>query len=219
MSPAEQTDSETSPRSPLARYTRFVKSTKVMMALVAALLMALILFYPLFKSQGGGVRIALTGSSEKPVSATNMTNARFHGLDKDNQLYTLNVEKVDEVSEEQINLTGPSGEILLKSAKHVYMRADKGVYNKKTRVLKLKGAIKLSDDAGYTLKTEQMSVDIATNTATTNLEVFGDGPMGTLKAYGGATANSQEQHIVFEGPIFMTLNMDGKEKKKQEKGE
>lgn len=217
MSEAVKTTSPDTPKRPLARYTRFVHSTKMLMAVVAALLVALILFYPLFKSQDGGVRIALTGTSEKPVSSTNMTNARFHGLDKDNQLYTVNVKKVEEISEEQINLQEPSGEILLKSKQHVYARADTGVFNKKTRILKLKGAIKLSIDDGYTLKTELMSVDIDHNTAATSMEVFGDGPMGTLKAYGGAMADTENQQIVFQGPVFMTLNMDAKEKTKQEK--
>ncbi len=217
MSEAEQATPEKSARRPLGRYTRFVHSTKVMMAAIAALLIALILFYPLFKSQDGGVRIALTGTSEKPVSSTNMTNARFHGLDKENQLYTVNVKKVEEVSEERINLTEPSGEILLKSTQRMYVRADTGVFNKKTRMLELKGAIRLNDDDGYTLTTQQMSVDINHNTAATSLEVFGDGPMGTLKAYGGAMADSENQQIVFQGPVFVTLNMDGREKIKREK--
>lgn len=201
------------------RYTRFVKSTKVIMAVIAALLMALILFYPLLKSQTAGMRISLTGSPEKPASNTNMTNARFHGLDKDNQLYTINVVKVEGVNEDVSNLQLPSGEILLKSKQHISLRADKGEFNKKTRMLKLKGAIKLEDDSGYSLTTEQMSVDIANNTAATSLEVFGDGPMGTLKAYGGAMADSENQQIVFQGPVFVTLNMDGKQKAKQEKSE
>lgn len=193
----------------LVRYSRFVHSTKFMLGIVALLLTLLILFYPVFKKQAGGVRISLTSTTEKPVQATTMTNARFHGLDKDNQLYTVTAKQVTEVSEDQINLVEPSGEIFLKTTQRLSVKANTGVFSKKNRMLKLKGAIKLYNDEGYTLTTETMSVDIANNSAATSTEVFGNGPLGTLKAYGGAMADSENQQIVFQGPVFVTLIMDG----------
>jgi len=39
----------------------------------------------------------------------------------------------------------------------------------------------------------------------TDLEVNGQGPLGAIKAYGGASADGLGKVMTFEGPVFVTV--------------
>jgi lipopolysaccharide export system protein LptC len=203
----------------VARYTRFVRSTKVGLGIIALLLIGLILFYPLFRQKNTSVRIPLTSSSQPNPSSTSMINARFHGLDKDNQPYNLTAKTVSEISTDVIGLAEPAGEIFLKSSQQLSIKSRNGVFNRKDHLLTLKGNIEMFNKQGYIIRMETLFVDLANKTAVTSSEVHGQGELGTLKSYGGAMVDGNNEQIIFEGPVFVTLNMASKASDAQEKHE
>lgn len=175
---------------------------------IALLLIGAMLFYPLIRGESSGVRISVNTGAKKAPEPSIMQSPRFHGLDKDNQPYTLTADRALETVEDSVELEHPTGEIILKNAQKLSVKSEKGTFKKKDHLLLLKKDVIMDTSEGYHFETYSIEVDVAGNTATTADIVRGKGPMGTLKAYGGAMADGRNQQILFVGPVFMTLNMD-----------
>lgn len=192
----------------LYAYSAFVRSTKLGLGFIAVLLIGLVLFYPLLRKQEPGVRISFNTSSNKPPAPTMMKNPRFHGLDKDNQPYTLTADSASELSQDQIAFENPAGDMVMKNGQHLSGKAKGGMFDKNTHILTLNGTVEMQDAQGYKLNTEKLLVDTMQKSAATSTEVYGEGALGKLKAYGGAMVDGNSQQIIFEGPVFVTLIMD-----------
>lgn len=189
----------------VGRYTRFVYSTKLTLVVLAAILACLITFYPLLK-RDNGVRIAFTSIEKKgPGSPTKMYGAKFHGLDKSNQPYHVNAVTATQMDDNTVGLDQLTSDITLNSGAWLSMSSKTGVFKIKEQLLDLKGAIDMFDGGGYEFRTERLHVDVAKKTAVTQDEVDGQGPLGKLKAFGGAQIDSNRQSIFFEGPVFVTV--------------
>jgi lipopolysaccharide export system protein LptC len=189
----------------IARYTRFVKSIKVALAVLAAILSAVILFYPVLK-RDTGVRIAFTSIEKKgPTAQTQMMNAHFRGLDKDNQPFNVLSKTATQINDNTMGLDKVSGDITLKGGAWLSVSANTGTFLVKEKTLDLKGAIEMFNDEGYEFRSETMHVNVGDKSAITHDVVDGQGPLGILKAYGGAAVGSAGGVITFEGPVFVTV--------------
>jgi len=188
----------------VVRYTRFVRSTKVILGLLALFLVGLVLFYPLFKADDAGIRIAFTSIEKGASTPTKMINAQFHGLDKDRQPYNVGARTATQKDENIIDLDKVTGDITLKNGVWLSVSADAGVFFVKEHLLDLKGAIDMFNDEGYEFRAETMHVDIGRKTALTHDHVEGQGMLGKLKAH-GAFIDGNKKTIDFEGPVFVTV--------------
>jgi lipopolysaccharide export system protein LptC len=190
----------------IGRYTRFVYSTKLALALLAAILTAMILFYPVFKHDSNSVRIAFTSIEKKsPGSPTQMIGAKFHGLDKSNQPYNITASTATQIDDNTLGLDKVTGDIALNSGAWLAMSSNSGVFRMKEKLLDLMGSIEMFNEGGYEFRTELMHVNVGNKTAMTREEITGQGPLGTLKAYGGASIDGTSQAITFIGPVFVTM--------------
>ena len=189
----------------VGRYTRFVSSTKWVLAALAVVLTCMILFYPVFRKDSG-LRIAFTSIQKKGAgSPTQMIGAKFHGLDKDNQPFNLVSDTAAQIDDNTVELIKLNGDITLNSGSWLSLSANKGIYKIKDSQLDLNGSIEMFNEAGYEFRTEVMHVDMGKKTAVTHEEVRGQGPLGTLHAVGGATMDNNAHIITFAGPVFVTL--------------
>jgi lipopolysaccharide export system protein LptC len=189
----------------IGRYTRFVRSTKLLLAALAVILTGAILFYPVIK-RDSGVRIAFTSIVKKgPTSQTQMLGARFHGLDKDNQPYNVTAKTATQIDDDTLGLDQPTGDISLKSGAWLSVAGNTGVFRMKEKELDLKGSIEMFDNEGYEFRTERMHVNVGNKTAVTHDEVRGQGPLGKLRAMSGAEVDGNSQVVTFEGPVFVTV--------------
>ena len=203
--------------SSVSRYTKFVHSTKLTLAVLAAILTGLVLFYPLFHHDSG-VRVQFSSIEKKsPSSPTQMINARYHGLDKDNQPFNVTAKTATQIDDNTVGLDQVTSDISLKSGTWLSVSANTGLFKMKEKGLDLKGSIEMFDDEGYEFRTERLHVDVGKKTAVTDIEVKGQGPLGTLKAYGGAHADGIAKVITFEGPVFATVFPSQEEKKEDKK--
>ncbi len=205
----------------IARYTRFVHSTKLMLALLAAILTGVILFYPFFRKDNGGIRIAFTSiTKDQSTSQTQMLNPRFHGLDKDNQPFNVTAKTATQIDEDTLGLDRPTGDISLKSGAWLSVSGNEGIFKMKEKLLDMNGSIEMFDNEGYEFRTEKMHVNVGDKTAVTHVEVKGQGPLGTLKAAGGAIVDGNKEIITFLGPVWVTVypahDVDTKQKQPSE---
>ncbi len=201
----------------LTRYTRFVRSTKAVLGVLAIFLTGMLLFYPLLHSDNAGIRVAFTSIEKGAASPTKMINAHLHGLDKDDQPYNVNASTATQEDEDTIGLDKVTADISLKSGVWLSMSANNGVFKMKEKLLELKGSVDMFDDEGYEFRTEVLHVDVGQRTAVTHEPVQGQGPLGTLRAH-GAMMDGKSQVTTFEGPVLVTIypyHGDDKAKQKE----
>lgn len=188
----------------VARYTRFVRSTKVILSVLVAFLTGVVLFYPLTKNENAGIRIAFTSIEKGAASPTKMINARFHGMDKDDQPFNMTAVTATQKDANTLLLDKLNADISLKSGVWLSVAANTGVFTMKEKHLDLNGAVEMFDDQGYEFRTETMAVEVGSKKAVTHSPVEGQGPLGTLHSH-GAIINGITQVIEFEGPVQVTL--------------
>lgn len=189
----------------IGRYTRFVYSAKLTLVVLAAILTALVLFYPIFRRETG-MHIAFTSIMHKgPGSPTVMIGPKFYNIDKNNQPYEINAKTATKLDDNTMELDHVSGDIALSGGAWFAVSSNSGLFKVKENTLGLKGSVEMFNDGGYEFRTEQLQVDVGKKTAVTRLEVQGQGPLGTLKAYGGAEVDSIAQVVTFGGPVFVTV--------------
>lgn len=192
--------------SSVARYTRFVRSTKMILVILVSLLTSIMAFYFVSKNDDAGIRIAINanaGASGAPPP-TQMKNARYHGLDKNNQPYNMIAVTASQRDADTMDLKQVSSDISLASGRWLSLSADNGVFFSKTKLMDLSGNIEMFDDQGYEFRTEHLHLNIDKKTATTIDPVKGQGPMGTLNAV-GADMDGVTGIMEFHGPVFVTL--------------
>jgi lipopolysaccharide export system protein LptC len=195
----------------VARYTRFVRSTKVILSILVLSLTAIVLFYSLSNNDVAGVRIAFTSVEKGPAAPTQMINAQFHGLDKENQPFNVTAKTATQQNENTLLLDKVAGDISLKTGVWLSVTANSGIFTVKDRLLDLKGAIDMFNDEGYEFRTEVLHVNVGQKTAVTHAHVEGQGALGTLKAE-GADFDGKTGVIIFHGPVFVTVHPPQDEK-------
>jgi lipopolysaccharide export system protein LptC len=205
------------------RHTKIVRSTKLMLALLAIVLTCAVLFYPVIRKDSGGTRVTFTSISKKgPGQPTQMIGAKFHGLDKDNQPFNIDSTTATQLDDNTMGLDHPVGDITLKSGSWLSVSGNDGVFKMKEKLLDLKGSIEMFNDEGYEFRTEFMHVNVGAKTGVTKTPVDGQGPMGKLKAYGGAQIDGNRDVVDFQGPVFVTVypaqDKNKKDTKTQETG-
>ncbi len=188
----------------IARYTRFVHSTKVALGALVLILTAILLFYSLGRNETAGVRIAFTSVVKGAVSPTQMLNARFHGLDKSNQPFNVTAATAVQRDSNTIDLVKVTGDISLKGGIWLSVTANNGVLHLSDRLLDLNGDIAMFNDEGYEFHTESLRVDIGRKYAVSQKPVQGQGPSGTLKAQ-GVIMDGIRQVTTFTGPVRMII--------------
>lgn len=197
----------------VAIYTRFVQLAKLLLGLLIVTLVALMFLYPVIQ-KNSDVRVAFT-SIEKTVKPppTQMVKPNFHGFDANNQPYNISAATALQVDENHIEFDKLNCDMTMNTGVWLSVQSDKGSMQVREKMLSLNGSVEMFDDAGYELRTEHMVVDIGKKIATTEDPVSGQGPLGTLKSK-GAVFYGNTKNAVFNGPVFVTVHLPPKEKKK-----
>ncbi|MEI7668875.1 MAG: LPS export ABC transporter periplasmic protein LptC [Pseudomonadota bacterium] len=195
----------------IAPYTRFVKSTKLLLGLFVFILTSLMFLYPIIKKDSG-LRIAFTSTEKSQTSPTKMINANFHGFDESNQPYNLNAKTALQIDENNLSFEDINSDISLNNGVWLTMQANKGSLLVKEKLLDLVGAVEILNDNGYELKTDKLHIDIGKKIATTDDIVNGQGILGTLKAK-GAIFDGNTKISKFGGRVFVKVYLPAKELK------
>lgn len=168
-----------------ARYSYFVGFMRYALPAVAALLLGLVVIWPLVSGREDGFRITFT-ASDSVDSSLRMRNARFIGTDAKNQPYTITAVEASQQDPNSalVDLKDLTADMFVTKGdvQWLALSANKGKYQREERWLDLLGAVTLYSDQGHEFHTEQTHVDLANGVATGNLPLAGHGPMGTLDA-------------------------------------
>lgn len=188
-------------------YTGFVRFLRLALPLAALSIIALLFSWPqmeetLIEAQDESLIPAATSRNE-------LLSPRFESADEKNQPFTITAKRAlqSDTDPDIILLDKPMADITLNSGAWVAAEAMNGQYRQEAEKLMLEGDVVLFHDKGYEMKTEQLMVDLKGRQASSEADIYGQGPAGTIKAT-GLQAYSEGGKLIFKGPVRLVLNRE-----------
>ncbi|MGE5515426.1 MAG: LPS export ABC transporter periplasmic protein LptC [Bacteroidota bacterium] len=168
------------------RYSRMVGTLRLVLPALAAILLGLVVAWPQLTGTDDRFQLGISSLSSSSVENLSMVNARFYGLNRRNQPFTLtaDVATEDEPGTGLIVLDQPKGDFVTSGGKGVYVEARRGFYQQKLQVLDLEGEVSLFHEDGYELHTEKARIDLKTSEVVGTVPVQGRGPQGLIDGTG-----------------------------------
>ncbi|WP_176793299.1 LPS export ABC transporter periplasmic protein LptC [Rhodospira trueperi] len=183
---------------------------KLLLPSVAVMVLGVVLAWPQIQFQAERLAGELASLDPRTANTRTLVNARFHGVDTDNQPYTLIASKaVEQVDDpDQVDLWDPEGDIALETGRWLALRGNTGLYSKGDRTLYLDGNVVLYRDDGFEFHTETAHIDLNTKNANGSDPVQGSGPDGTIESMGFDIVDGGRV-VVFTGQAHLVLTADG----------
>ena len=187
-------------------YSRFVVLMKLLLPLIAVALAVMVVVWPQFRDRPERFRLDAAGPGPGEARGQLLTNARYTGLDNRNRPYTITAlsarQRPDDAA--AFDLERPMADVTTDEGAWLALWAPTGVYDRKARVLTLRGGVSLFHDDGYELHTETARIDFAAGGARGDRPVEGRGPTGWLKA-AGFRFDRRTERILFTGNARLLL--------------
>ncbi|MBI1404644.1 MAG: LPS export ABC transporter periplasmic protein LptC [Caulobacter sp.] len=147
-------------------------------ALMGALVVALAVFFTLS---------SIAASKLKPRETSTeirLLGARFMGRMEDGRSYLIGAGEAmrSDTVMQQVVLTNPILTLGGETGAPSRMTARRGVYDEKTRILRLSGDVRIDDGGGQRVATDDAIVDTRTGKISGDQGLVGDGPLGQMQA-------------------------------------
>lgn len=162
-----------------AGYSRMVQLAKVALPLAALGILALVAAWPSFVE------------TTPPKLAANPTDSdllqpRYFAVDEKGQPFSLTAKRAKEKDPAAglVDLDEPEAEMTEIGGAWVTIRGRNGEYNRQTKILRLKGDVRILRDDGTEYRTEEAFTDIAAGTAWGDSYIVGQGPQGEVAGQG-----------------------------------
>ena len=184
----------------MRRYSLFVGAMKLLLPTLAAGLIVLLAVWSRINLDESRFRIGLSDFAPGQIESLNMVNARYDGVDSQDQPFSVTAEVVTQIdrSADVIELQRPTADLTLSDGAWIALTADSGTYRRTADLLDLAGSVSLYHDRGFELHAASMRVDLNAGAATSDEPVRGHGPMGELNAE-GLRVTERGDRILFTG--------------------
>lgn len=195
-------------------YSRFAHSMRIVLPLIAAAITVMVIAWPQVGEKPKEFSLGVSGVTTNDSGGQQIINARFTGTDKQHRPFTLTADTAAQVqkSPNLIDLSFPKADISLRSGAWLALSAETGLYDRRSQVLTVKGAVNLFHDTGYELHTSAARIDLGRGTASGDEPVSGQGPAGTLRSQGFRLFDHGKR-LIFTGESQLILFPTAKEGK------
>ena len=190
----------------LARSRRVQLAKRVLPFLAVLLLVALVALPDLRSGTAFGrftYRKTNGTSPHGPISE--VSGAHYHGINRQGEKFSISATTATQITQNQLRLQRPQGNILLNSGAWLMLHARHGLYHQRSGALGLRGGVTLYRADGTTMKTHTASINLHQGTATGTDKVLAYGPFGTLHAANGFSVLNRGAVVQFNGKIDLTL--------------
>jgi lipopolysaccharide export system protein LptC len=145
--------------------------------------------------------------SPQTMGKNELVKPKFQSEDTNQQPYTITADRAFQEADnlDLVILEKPVADITLEDGAWIAIKAKNGEYLQSRQKLKLTGDVRLYHDDGYELATEQVDLDIISQTAHSDKPVSGHGPAGTITS-SGLDANGRNGTLIFTGPAKLILH-------------
>jgi len=189
---------------PHARRGRYVGILKLLLPAIAAVLIALVAFWPQLRDRTNEFRVQFVTIGSEEAETVQMINPRFLGLDKADRHYTITAGRATQMDDGRINLENPRGDMVLAGGAWIVISGNTGTYYKVRQVLDLVGNVNLYHDSGYEFHTEKASINLQEGTAAGDMPTTGQGPAGHVQSE-GFRIYDQGDRVHFTGKARLVL--------------
>ncbi len=200
-----QISPRTQPRAINRGYSAFVRAMRVFLPLTALAMLAVLMLWPEAEKIVEPIRKEEL-LPQANMAETELLNPRYESTDNELNPFVITADKATQTQEntDLIYLDNPVADIALKDGGQLDVRSNNGIFAQKSEKLSLQGDVELVYDRTYTLKGNEMRVDMKVREAFSDQDVFLEGPEGTIEAK-GMEAYSEKGLIIFKGPGKLTL--------------
>ena len=187
-------------------YSRFVNSMKVLLPALATAMIILIVSWSHFASDDELFGTDVIKNPAKQAENLNMINARYSGVDDDEQPFTITADMANQArsDEEKFDLQFPKADITLKDGAWLALTAKLGHYDRTRDWLDLEGDVNLFQDEGFEMQTEKAQIDLKNGVAQGDRAVQGQGPLGEIVSE-GFRIEERGERIFFTGKARMIV--------------
>ncbi|MEO3427611.1 LPS export ABC transporter periplasmic protein LptC [Pelagibius sp. CAU 1746] len=200
-------------------YSLFVSSMKLVLPALAAGLVLLVIAWPQLMPDVSRSGLDFAKIARDHAKTLNMLNARYSGVDENNQPFTVAADLATQSpeNEDMVELQHPKADIETAEGDLVALSARVGHYDRKAETLDLTGKVHLTHDKGFDIVTEEATIDLNDGSAAGDAAVSGAGPSGELESE-GFRLRERGQIIVFTGKSRLLIYPEAKEKLSEGKG-
>lgn len=188
----------------IARYTRFVSLSKYSLWILAALILALLVWLAEDNSGDTGARLVFSSISKSGDLKNIMWKPHYQGVDNNNRPYTVIADKATQLDAQTVVMANARADMTLGNGAWTAIDAGTATLNLQTKQLMLQSDVDVFYDGGYEFRTDHAHVDIQKGTAYGDAPVEGQGPAGTLRANSFSMEN-HGQVIHFNGSVRVRL--------------
>jgi lipopolysaccharide export system protein LptC len=160
-----------------------------------------------------GRRVEPLKKTEVVDTAANIQNELikpvYNSVDDKNQPFTVTADKATQGRDNPdiVELEKPVAALTQADGSKIEGNAAIGLYEQKSQKLNLSGDVHLKHSDGFTLSTEELRVDLATQKAYSGRDVRVEGPDGTIDAT-GLEGDTETGTLIFTGPAKVILNSE-----------
>jgi len=200
-------DSESAaPRIHSRAYSLFVTFLKYLLPATAITLVALVVLWSHLWPSVDRFRLGSAVLREFGDDEHAMIHARYVGVDRKGQPFSITAETVSYVDPEgnMMELETPEADITLTGGAWVAVTADSGLYDREGENLELTGAVNMFHDDGYQFRTTEAIIDLEAGTAAGSKPVEAQGPFGEVSAEGFKVLD-EGRTVLFEGQAKMRV--------------
>jgi lipopolysaccharide export system protein LptC len=189
----------------IPRLLKLILLSKWMLGLLVVGLLAAVIALPLLQDDESAIRIVFNDIPKRPGNELPvMLNPRYESADGDNQLYTIRAKQAIQHDVDTVELQHINADIGLESGSWLAMQAKQGMLKLNNKKMYLRGKIHIFSDDGYELHSEESYLDLAEGSAYAAVPIWGQGPMGSIKA-DGYRLSANAQRAKFTGNVKLVI--------------
>lgn len=188
-------------------YTKFVKSMRYVLPLLAVILTVVVITWPDMEDKIVIVqKDELIPTSESEIGGNELLNPRFETTDAQNNPINVTATRALQNQENPnlVKLNKPVADLKMKDGSAVNIEALDGTYEQETEKLFLQNNVKISHESGYELHAEELRIDMKTREAFSDKNVSIKGPDANIEAT-GLEGNMDDGILIFKGPATLTI--------------
>ncbi len=168
--------------SSVAKYTRLVHLGKNFLWILAAGIIALVVWIASSNNGENGGRMVFANVPKSKELQNLMQKPRYQGVDVHNRPYTIEANNALQQDKDTIILENVSADMTGDNNAWIALKSGSGILNTATRQMELLKGVEIFYEGGYQFRTDHAHVDIAKGSATGDSHIEGQGGAGTIEA-------------------------------------
>jgi lipopolysaccharide export system protein LptC len=142
---------------------------------------------------------------QETIMQNKIAQAQFVTSDDQGNTYRMQAQDAVQTDPHHVQVRDPLSNMIFEDGTKLSINAATGDYDQETGVFHYKETATLTSTNGYTLKTQELDVNVKDSTAVSKAPVKGQGAGGTINAAGGVVVDKKKKTIAFKGKTTLVI--------------